>query len=89
MPVRPQPRGAKGTIGRPYSALNLRLFLAAVWLLLSVGFGVLTARAGHPVPAGLLFLLALAAVVDLVVVQRRRAARRRAEPPGTHHSLFE
>jgi hypothetical protein len=69
--------------------LNLRLVLATFGLVVSLVLGVLVARAGYPVPAGMLFLLAVVAAVDLVVVQRRRAARRREEPPDTHHSLFE
>ncbi|MFC4105949.1 DUF6343 family protein [Micromonospora zhanjiangensis] len=89
MAAKPQPRGAKGTVGHPYSALNLRLVLATFGLVVSLVLGVLAARAHHPVPAGILFLLAVVAAVDLVVVQRRRAARRREEPPGSRHSLFE
>ncbi|MBF9128722.1 hypothetical protein I0C86_06930 [Plantactinospora sp. S1510] len=89
MAARPQPRGAKGTVGRPYSALNLRLALASFGLVICVVLGVLAARADQPVLAAVLGVFALVAVVDLVVVQRRRAARRREEPPGTRHSLFE
>lgn len=89
MAVKPQPRGRKGTIGHPYTALNLRLVLASFGLLISLLLGVLVLRADHPVPAGILFLLAVVAAVDLVVIIRRRAARRREEPPGTRHSLFE
>jgi hypothetical protein len=84
-----QPRGAKGTVGHPYSALNLRLVLATFGLVVCVGFGVLVLIAGFPVPAIILFVLGAVAVVDLIVISRRRAARRREEPPGTHHSLFE
>jgi uncharacterized protein YacL len=89
MAAKPQPRGRKGTVGHPYSALNLRLLLATFGLVVSLVLGVLVARAGYPVPAAILLLLAVVAAVDLVVVLRRRAARRREEPPGTHHSLFE
>lgn len=89
MAARPQPRGAKGTVGRPYSALNLRLALASFGLVICVVLGVLAARADQRVLAVVLGVFALVAVVDLVVVQRRRAARRREEPPGTRHSLFE
>lgn len=89
MATRQQPRGAKGTVGHPYSALNLRLVLASFGLVVCVVFGVLAARADLTVLAVILGVLALAAVVDLVVVQRRRVARRREEPPGTRHSLFE
>lgn len=89
MAAKPQPRGARGTVGHAYSALNLRLALALFGLVTSLVFGVLVARAGYPVPAVILFLLAAVAAVDLVVIQRRRAARHREEPPGTHHSIFE
>jgi hypothetical protein len=88
-PSRQQPRRARGTVGHPYSALNLRLALATFGLVISLVFGALVLRAGYPVPAGILFALAAVAVVDLIVIFRRRAARRREEPPGTHHSLFE
>lgn len=89
MAAKPQPRGAKGTVGRPYSALNLRLVLAAFGLVICVVLGVLAARADQRVLAAVLGVFALVAVVDLVVVQRRRVARRREEPSGTRHSLFE
>ena len=87
-PARPQPRGARGTVGHPYSALNLRLAFALFGL---VAFGALTwlaVWADLTVVAVVLGIIALTALVDLVVVQRRRRARRRAEP-GVHHSLFE
>ncbi|MEN3611023.1 DUF6343 family protein [Plantactinospora sp. ZYX-F-223] len=89
MAARSQPRGAKGTVGHPYSALNLRLVLAAFGLVICVVLGVLALRADLLVLAVVLGILALAAVIDMAVVQRRRAARRREEPPGTKHSLFE
>ncbi|GAA3763175.1 hypothetical protein GCM10022225_56270 [Plantactinospora mayteni] len=89
MAAKSQPRGAKGTVGHPYSALNLRLGLALFGLVICVGLGVLAIRAHLVVLAVVLGILALAAAVDLVVVQRRRAARRREEPPGTKHSIFE
>ncbi|MFY1693599.1 DUF6343 family protein [Plantactinospora sp. WMMB782] len=89
MAARSQPRGAKGTVGHAYSALNLRLALAAFGLVICVALGVLALRADLLVLAVVLGILAVVAVVDLVVVQRRRIARRREEPPGTKHSLFE
>lgn len=89
MAARSQPRGAKGTVGHPYSALNLRLALAVFGLVICVVLGVLAVRADLLVAAVILGVLAVAALVDLVVVQRRRAARRREEPPGSRHSLFE
>lgn len=89
MATRPQPRGARGTVGHAYSALNLRLVLALFGLVTSLIFGVLVWLAGHPVPAVILLVLAAVAAVDLIVIQRRRAARRREEPAGRRHSLFE
>lgn len=86
--MKPQPRRAKGTHHRPYSALNLRLLLASFGLVSSAVLAVLSARAGLTVLAVVLVVLAVVAVVDIVIIQRRRAARKRAEP-GVKHSLFE
>ncbi|GIF76542.1 DUF6343 family protein [Asanoa siamensis] len=83
-----QPRRARGTVGHPYSALNLRLVLATFGL---VVFAVLTwlAAAADLLPLAVICgLVVLTAAVDIVVIQRRRRARHRAEP-GVHHSLFE
>lgn len=88
MVARSQRRGARGTVGHAYTALNLRLVLAIFGLVVSTVFAVLAALAGYPAPAVLLGLLAAVAVIDIFVVQRRRAARRREEP-GVRHSLFE
>lgn len=83
MPVDAQPPRRRGTAGHPYSALNLRLVLAAFGLVSSTVFAVLLFRAGFALPAWLFVALAAVAAVDLVVVQLRRRAR------GGHHSLFE
>ena len=83
-----QPRGARGSVGHAYSALNLRLALAIFGLVVSVlgaGLAFLLDRPGFGV---LLIVLALAAIADIVVVQRRRAQRRRGDPTR-HDSLFE
>ena len=88
MAPRSQPRGARGTVGHPYSALNLRLALAIFGLVLCTALAVLLWRADLVVGAVILAVLALTAAVDIVVVQRRRRARRREEP-GRGHSLFE
>jgi hypothetical protein len=87
MPLRSQPPDRRGTVGQPYSALNLRLALAAFGLLTSVLFAVLLLRAGVDVLGWLFVVLAVIAAVDLVVIQLRRRARRRAGDAG--HSLFE
>lgn len=87
MPLRAQPKGRRGTIGRPFSALNLRLALAAFGL---VGWAVLALilfRLDLTVAAFVSAGIALIAAVDLVVIQLRRHQRRREAPED--HSLFE
>lgn len=78
----------RGTVERPYSALNLRLVLALFGLAVLVGAAVAFARSGHPGWAVACGVLALTALVNVFVVQRRRAERHR-QAPGEHHSLFE
>ncbi len=82
-----QPRGARGTVGHAYSALNLRLVLACFGLLSCAVGAWLLFRADIPGYAWLLVALAVVALVDLIVVQWRRLRRRRADPDP--HSLFE
>jgi len=87
MPIGPQRKRARGTIGHPYSALNLRLVLALFGLVTSAAFAVVAWVFGHGILAAALLILAVSAAVDLVVIELRRRARRRA---GEHHpSLFE
>ena len=86
--MRPQPPGRRGTIGQPYSALNLRLVFAIFGLLACSVLAWLTARVGMWALSVLLIVLAVVAVVDIVVIQRRRAARKR-EDRGAKHSIFE
>ena len=74
-------------MGRPYSALNLRLVLATFGLISSALFAVLLLRAGVPLFGWIFIVLAVVAAIDLVVIQRRRRARARAD--GNGHSLFE
>jgi uncharacterized membrane protein len=87
MPIESQPPGRRGTVGHPYSALNLRLALAAFGLVTSVLFAVLLFRVAIPVFGWVFVGLAVIAGVDLVVVQLRRRARRRTD--GSSHSMFE
>jgi hypothetical protein len=91
MPIGSQPPGRRGTVGHPYSALNLRLVLAAFGLITSTVFAVLLLRAGFTVFGIVFIVLAVIAAVDLVVVQLRRRARRRSahRSDGGGHSLFE
>jgi hypothetical protein len=86
MPFGGQPSGRRGTVGHPYSALNLRLVLALFGLVTSVLFAVLLLHAGVAVLGWIFIGLAVIAAVDLVVVQLRRRARRRT---GGENSLFE
>ena len=88
MPIGAQPPGRRGTVDEPYSALNLRLILAAFGFVVCTILAVLLLRAGLTVPGWLLVAWAVVAVIDMVVVQLRRRARRRAEGDGDH-SLFE
>lgn len=77
---------AEGSHEHPRSALNLRLVLATFGLVSCSALAVLTVRAGYPVLAVALIVLAAVAAVDLTVVGRRVARRRRR---GEHHTLFE
>ncbi|MET7392314.1 hypothetical protein ABZS66_02300 [Dactylosporangium sp. NPDC005572] len=85
--MRSQRRSARGTVGHPYSALNLRLVLAVFGFVTSAILGILAWAAGLEWLAILLFALAATALVDMVVVELRRRARRREG--GGRGSLFE
>jgi hypothetical protein len=87
MPIGPQPKGARGTVGHPYSALNLRLALAGFGLVSCAVLAGLLLWMRYPVPAVIVGLFAVAALVDLVVIQLRRRKRREVDP--RRHSLFE
>jgi hypothetical protein len=86
--MRSQRRRARGTVGHPYSALNLRLALAIFGLVSCAALAAVSWQVGVRVLAVILAVLAVVAAVDIVVIQRRRAARRREEP-GVKRSLFE
>ncbi len=87
MPIGAQPRGARGTVGHPYSALNLRLVLAVIGLILCTAAAVILFWRGVPVLGALFAAVGATAVVDIVIIQLRRRARRRTDP--ARHSLFE
>ena len=87
MPIGPQPRRARGTVGHAYSALNLRLVLAIFGLIVSGALAAVLLWCGFLAVGVLAAILAMVAVVDLFVVQQRRRQRRRADP--RRHSLFE
>ena len=89
MPIGAQPPGRRGTVDEPYSALNLRLILAAFGFVVCTLLAIWLFHMGWTVPGWLLLAWAAVAVVDMIVVQLRRRARRRAEGGDGHHSLFE
>jgi hypothetical protein len=78
MRLGPQPRRARGTIDHPNSALNLRLWLAAYGFLTCTFMTGLLWWLGFHVPALLIGVLAVVALVDGVVVQIRRRRTREA-----------
>ena len=75
MPIGPQPRGRRGDVGSPYSALNLRLTLAAFGLVVCTGLAILLWRADFPVAGWILAGWAVVALIDLIVVPMRRLAK--------------
>jgi hypothetical protein len=85
MPIGAQPPGRRGTVDKPYSALNLRLVLATFGLITSTIFAVVLLRTGIDVLGWILVVLAVVAAIDVVVIQLRRRARGRAHGD----SLFE
>jgi hypothetical protein len=87
MPIGAQPPRRRGTVGHPYSALNLRLALAVFGLVTCVVLAVLVMRTGARGFGWVLVALAVVAAADIVVVQVRRRARRRTGEGN--HSLFE
>ncbi|HEY2675079.1 MAG TPA: DUF6343 family protein [Rugosimonospora sp.] len=87
MPIGPQPRGAQGTAGHPYSALNLRLALAIFGLVFLTALAAALFGLGHPVLGAVAVVFAAVTVADIVVIQIRRRQRRRLD--RQRHSLFE
>ena len=71
MPIGPQPRRARGTIERPYSALRLRFALAIFGLLACTAGGALMWRLGYHPFAIVLYVFAVVAVLDLCVIIAR------------------
>ncbi|HKT05638.1 MAG TPA: hypothetical protein VJT31_39500 [Rugosimonospora sp.] len=82
-----QPKRARGTIDHPYSALNLRLVLAAFGLVCCGVLAGLMFALGYWLPGTILAVLGAITIVDLIVIQSRRRARRRTDQQD--HSLFE
>jgi hypothetical protein len=83
-----QPRERRGTVGHPYSALNLRFVLASFGLVFSTILAVVLALIGQPVFAVTMAVVAVTAAVDLAILIRRRRERRR-QHPDRRYSLFE
>jgi hypothetical protein len=76
MPLGPQPRGADGTVERPYSALRLRLVLAIFGAIVCAAGGAVLWRAGHAGWAWAVFGLGVIALLDLgVILTRLRRSR--------------
>jgi len=76
MPIGGQPKRARGTIGHPYSALNLRLVLAVLGFVSCALMAGVLLWWGYRLFAVVLGVFAIVALVDIVVVQRRRHAGR-------------
>jgi len=71
MPIGPQPRGARGTLERPYSALRLRLVLAILGVVICFGGGALLLQMSFEPLAFALFAVGAMAIADLVVISIR------------------
>jgi Flp pilus assembly protein TadB len=85
MPLGAQPRRARGTVERPYSALGLRLALAIFGLVICTAAAVLLFHVGLTVFGWAAVVLAAIAVPDMaVIVTRMRRGRQqsRTGPPG-------
>lgn len=87
MPIGSQPKRRRGTVGHPYTALNLRLVLATFGLVICGALAAVLLWRGLVAVGVVAGVLAVVAVVDLVVIQLRRRQRRRADP--REHSLFQ
>jgi predicted lysophospholipase L1 biosynthesis ABC-type transport system permease subunit len=73
--IHSQPHGATGTHDNPYSALRLRLVLAAFGIVSFALLAVLAARMDRIWLAALMAVPAAVGVVDAVVVWMRLRAR--------------
>ena len=62
MPLGAQPRRARGTVGQPYSALNIRMVLAAIGLIAYAALAGLAFALNHPVFGTILAVLAATAL---------------------------
>jgi hypothetical protein len=87
MPIGSQPKRARGTVGHPYSALNLRLVLASFGLFICGALAAVLLWRGYLAVGVVAGVLAVIALVDLFVIQQRRRQRRRTDP--RERSMFE
>jgi len=71
MPLGPQPRGARGTVEHPYSALRLRLALAVFGLVACCAGGVVLWDFNVRPIAWILFAGAAVALIDMGIVLTR------------------
>ncbi|QBI56628.1 hypothetical protein [Streptomonospora litoralis] len=81
---RREPRPPRGSHDRPYSALNLRLVLASLGIVVCLALGWAAWADDLPVLAAVLWALVAVGVIDILVVLRRRRQR-----GSRSHSLFE
>jgi hypothetical protein len=75
MPIGSQPKGRRGTVGHPYTALTLRLVLATFGLVVCAALAAVLFWRGLTAAGVVAAVLAAVAVVDLVVIQLRRHRR--------------
>ncbi len=71
MPLGPQPRGARGTVEHPYSALRLRLVLAVFGLVASLAGAIVVWDIGYTAIAIALWVIAGTALIDVGVILTR------------------
>ena len=71
MPLGSQPRGARGTVERPYTALRLRLVLAVFGLVASLAGAIVVWHIGYTAIAIALWVVAATALVDIAVILTR------------------
>lgn len=71
MPLGAQPRGARGTVERPYSALRLRLVLAVFGLVASLAGAFVVWQIGYTAIAIALWIVAATALADIAVILTR------------------
>jgi hypothetical protein len=74
MPLGPQPKGARGTVERPYSALRLRLVLAIFGFVVCIAGAIVLWHRTMPIAIAL-FVVAATALVDMGIILTRLSRR--------------